>query len=104
MLTASSMSMLARAPASAERISEIVSKHCDSPEKGTAISADLKALSSKHKFVVQFTSVEGPTDDLHIISDFTACWDQENDGYVCFQVSDPNGKRTVIVVFWILVA
>lgn len=104
MLQPSSMSMLAQAPASVDRLSEIVSKYCESPARGTAITEELKALSSKHKFVVQVTNVEGPTDELHIISDFTACWDENNDGYACFKINAADGKRVVIVVFWILVA
>lgn len=89
------------APASLEKITDIVSQHLNCLNLGEKILADLQSISSQHKFIATVSKVDGTLTDSLISSLFSACWDTTTDGYASF-ISDLDLGKLLIAIYWIL--
>lgn len=70
------------------------------------VVASLGKKSSKHKFIVEVTTVEKKEDfneDLKITSSVAVVWDPERDGYSTFQIDSVEcapDSSFIVTLFW----
>ncbi|KAI5957582.1 hypothetical protein KGF57_003276 [Candida theae] len=75
------------APFSEAQLLEIVDANAQLPSQDlvSEVANKLSSISSKHKFIIQYTSLKGRDDrsfDLNISTDFVASWEPSKDGCV----------------------
>lgn len=94
-------------PVSIQYLSDLLSEATtiDSKELIKVILQNVQKKSSKHKFLAQVTKVSSTNEsDCNAGTSFGAIWDNERDGYVCFEVEKEivdEHKSILISIYWI---
>lgn len=96
------------APITADYFIELIKDNVDShPNSNDLIHKtllpNLQKKSSKHKFVVQATTLKAHDADVNFQagSSFGAVWDSVKDGYISVKVELPENQLVLITVFWL---
>ncbi|CAD1809130.1 hypothetical protein FOB58_000184 [Candida parapsilosis] len=116
-----SRSKNSEAPFSETQLTEIIDKNAKLPpqELASELTNKLASISSKHKFIVQYTSIaanEEKSFDLNIVTDFVASWEPTKDGCVTVKLdliiaNEAGGEASTlkqinslfITVYWIAI-